>query len=122
MRIPLLVVITLAVFLLAGSAFAQSNGDGVFNEQGISDGCGDTMNPDECMFGDSAGGGGSGSGGGCSYCYHSSTAPYANCFSGISGLNFDRVANCVGTRICWYVAPGIYHCEPICLGSSCVFV
>ncbi|MEA2337823.1 MAG: hypothetical protein QOE82_1830 [Thermoanaerobaculia bacterium] len=120
MRIPFLVFIALALVCLTGSAFAQSSGDDVFNVEGISDGCGDTMNPDECMFGDSGGGGGGGSTFGCQYCYAQEGRPYANCFSGASGLPFNKYTNCQGSRICYWIAPGIRYCQPICLGASCL--
>jgi hypothetical protein len=44
------------LFLLATpAAFAQALDTGdTFNLQGVSDGCGTTMNVDECMFGDSS--------------------------------------------------------------------
>jgi hypothetical protein len=121
MRVPLLIVIALAMLFVAGSALGQIVDSD--DKTGVSNGCEGTMDPEECMFGDggSAGGGGNSSSG-CQYCYHSSTAAYANCFSGRSGLNFDSLANCVGTRICWYILPGIYHCEPICLGNSCLYI
>jgi len=120
MRIPLLVVVVLALLFLSSSAFAQSAGDGPDNMEGLGDGCGATMNPDECMFGDSGGGGGSGSAGGCSYCYANEGAPYANCFTGAAGLSFGKYANCQGSRICYWVAPGILFCQPICLGALCL--
>ena len=46
-----------ALFLtVTPAAFAQVLGDGAdtFNLEGISDGCGSTMNADQCMFGDSS--------------------------------------------------------------------
>ena len=43
----------LVVLLCAPAVFAQVDGGGVDNMDGIGDGCGATMNPDECMFGDS---------------------------------------------------------------------
>jgi len=47
-------LLLVALFLLVTpAAFAQSDGE-VFNMEGISDGCGDTMNADQCMFGDSS--------------------------------------------------------------------
>jgi len=41
------------ILLAAPAAFAQVDGGGIDNMDGISDGCGATMNADECMFGDS---------------------------------------------------------------------
>ncbi len=45
-----------ALFLLVTpAAFAQlSDGGDVLNMQGVSDGCAGTMDPDQCMFGDSS--------------------------------------------------------------------
>jgi hypothetical protein len=44
-------LLVLVILLAAPAAFAQVFGDGdVYNKEGISDGCGDTMNADECMF------------------------------------------------------------------------
>lgn len=122
MRITLLLLVALALLFISNSARAQSAGDGTFNAEGISDGCGDTMNPDECMFGDSGAGGGGSWSPGCQYCYANEGAPYANCFSGASGLSFGKYANCQGSRICYWIAPGIRYCQPICLGTPCLTV
>jgi hypothetical protein len=47
-------LLLVALFLLVTpAAFAQNFDDGVFNMEGISDGCSGTMNADQCMFGDS---------------------------------------------------------------------
>lgn len=57
MRSLIKVLLILTVLAVAPSVFAQMVGDDstlVFNMQGISDGCGATMNADECMFGDSS--------------------------------------------------------------------
>ncbi len=64
-------------------------------------------------------GGGSG-GGGCQYCYIDDSAPYANCFSGVSGLAYPEYANCVGTRTCWSDGSGETYCEPTCQGEQCL--
>jgi|GEM_PF-1726374 len=46
-------LLVLILLMPASAAFAQVLGDGgeVFSPEAISDGCGDTMSPDECMFG-----------------------------------------------------------------------
>jgi hypothetical protein len=53
MRIAIRVFIVLVVLLSTPAVFAQVD-TGVDALQGISDGCGDTMNPDDCMFSDSS--------------------------------------------------------------------
>ena len=75
---------------------------------------------DRCIENPDPGGDGSG-GSGCLYCY-SSSAPYANCFSGASGLGYPRYANCQGGRTCWTDGNGQTYCEPHCFGSECFFV
>ena len=65
MKIVVRVTLCLALFLAASASFAQSDdGGGVFNMEGISDGCGSTMNADQCMWGD----GSDTSGGNYYYC------------------------------------------------------
>jgi hypothetical protein len=54
MRVFVRVLFVLALLLNATSAFAQFDGDGVDNKDGLSDGCGATMNVDQCMWGDGA--------------------------------------------------------------------
>jgi hypothetical protein len=55
MRFLGLALATLIVLFIAPAAFAQIDpGDGIDNMTGISDGCGDTMNPDDCMFSDTS--------------------------------------------------------------------
>jgi hypothetical protein len=51
MRLTTKVLLALVILLATPAAFAQVSGDdpGVFSVEGISDGCGDTMNADECM-------------------------------------------------------------------------
>jgi len=52
MRIIIRVTLCLVLFLSATAAFAQFDGDGADNKDGISDGCGATMNADQCMWSD----------------------------------------------------------------------
>ena len=49
MRLLANTVLVLIILLAAPSLFAQVDGGGVDNVEGISDGCAGTMNPDECM-------------------------------------------------------------------------
>jgi len=53
MRLTEKVLFALVILMATPAAFAQLLGDGgdVYNVEGISDGCGDTMSADECMFG-----------------------------------------------------------------------
>src|SRR5436305_10243474 len=53
MRLTVKVLLALVILLAAPSVFAQLAGDGsdTYSVAAISDGCGDTMNADECMFG-----------------------------------------------------------------------
>jgi hypothetical protein len=55
MRLMVKVLLALGILLAAPAVFAQVAGDGseVYSMEGISDGCGSTMNADDCMFGDS---------------------------------------------------------------------
>jgi hypothetical protein len=49
-----LALVALVALLIAPAAFAQIDpGDGIDNVAGLGDGCAGTMNPDQCMFGDS---------------------------------------------------------------------
>jgi hypothetical protein len=55
MRVLMKSMIVALFFLVTPAVFGQlSDGGDVFNMQGISDGCGATMNADQCMFGDSS--------------------------------------------------------------------
>ena len=51
MRVFTRLLFVVLFLLVTPAVFAQVFGDGgdVFNKDGISDGCGDTMNADECM-------------------------------------------------------------------------
>jgi hypothetical protein len=53
MRFLAKALFALSLLLVTPSVFAQAAGDGgdVYSMEGISDGCGSTMNADECMFG-----------------------------------------------------------------------
>lgn len=54
MRFLGLALATLMALFIAPAAFAQIDpGDGIDNMTGLGDGCAGTMNPDQCMFGDS---------------------------------------------------------------------
>lgn len=52
MRFAVMALLALVILLITPAAFAQV--DGSDNLIGISDGCGATMNADQCMFGDAA--------------------------------------------------------------------
>src|SRR5258706_8951673 len=56
MRVFTRLLFVMLFLLVTPAAFAQVLGDGgdVFSVEGISDGCGSTINADECMFGDSS--------------------------------------------------------------------
>lgn len=52
MKIVVRVILCLVLLLTATAAFARPDDDGPFSLEGISDGCGSTMNADQCMWGD----------------------------------------------------------------------
>jgi hypothetical protein len=56
MRVFVRLLICVVISLGATAAFAQSDSTDVFAVDGISDGCGDTMNGEECFWSDMSGG------------------------------------------------------------------
>jgi hypothetical protein len=74
-------------------------------------------NLDPC-YGDCDGDGGGSLG--CQYCYKTTYAQYANCYSSAIDIGDQRYANCRGTKMCWRDAEYNQYCEPYCEGGLCL--
>jgi hypothetical protein len=113
----------LAVLFITPAAFAQADDGGVYNKDGISDGCAGTMNPDVCFhFGDwwytTWGSWGTsetscGLSGGCAVCAYNSFGKKVCVF----GVSLDASCTCENKPRAGS-GPGITDCSP---NGSCTY-